>query len=230
MQFRFSLIKKLLSKSKYYILSSMMIVIFQQTDKLMLKIMLDNSATGYYSAAITCAGIFGFVYAAIIDSARPEIIRCHKASKEKYKASLSALYGVIFYLSLAQCLVMTLLAKPMIWMLYGEDYLPAAMALRICVWYVTYSYFGAIRNIWILCENKHSFLWVIDVTAAGINVGLNYLLIPAWGICGAALATFATQFLGNFVLGFIYKPLRENNKLLLRGLHPKSLLQLRHLL
>ena len=221
---------RMLSKSKYYIISAMMITIFQQTDRLMLKIMLNDAATGYYSAAVTCAGIFGFVYAAIIDSARPGILRVHKVSRERYEKSVACLYGVIFYLSLAQCLVMAVFAKPIVYILYGADYLPAADALRLCVWYVTYAYFGSIRSIWILCEEKHKFVWIIDVTGALLNVLLNFLLIPVWGICGAALASFATQFFTNFILGFLFKPIRQNNRLLLRGLNPKSLLELRHIL
>ena len=66
-----------------------MMVIYQQTDRIMLKVMLDESATGYYSAAVTCAGIFGFVYAAIIDSMRPEILKSKKSSEEQYEKSIS---------------------------------------------------------------------------------------------------------------------------------------------
>lgn len=221
---------KLLSKSKYYILSSMMIVIFQQTDKLMIKSMLDTTATGYYAAAVTCAGIFGFVYAAIIDSARPEILKLYRSSSIKYENFISALYCVIFYLSLGQCVVMTVFAKPIIGILYGAEFLPSVAALRVCVWYVTYAYFGSIRNIWILCKEKHRLILIIDITGAIVNVGLNFFLIPYWGICGAAVASVATQFFSNFVLGFIFKPIRENNRLLLRGLNPKCLLQIRSFL
>lgn len=222
--------KKLISMGKYYIVSSMMVTIFQQTDRLMLKNMMDESATGLYSAAVTCAGVFGFVYAAIIDSARPEILRLYRESKEEYEKSMSVLYCLIFYLSLAQCLAVALLAEPIIYILYGEAYLPAANALRLCVWYVTYAYFGSIRNIWILCEEKHRYVWIIDVFGALTNVALNYLLIPVYGIVGAAAASFATQFLTNFVLGFVLKPIRQNNKLLIRGLNPRFLLELRRLL
>jgi hypothetical protein len=49
-------------------------------------------------------------------------------------------------------------------------------------------------------------------------------MIPLWGACGAAFASFLTQFFMNFVFGFIFKPIRENNILLLKGLHPKLLL------
>ena len=45
-------------------------------------------------------------------------------------------------------------------------------------------------------------------------------MIPYWGACGAAFASLLTQFFTNFVLGFIMKPIRENNILLLKGINP----------
>jgi uncharacterized protein YacL len=50
---------------------------------------------------------------------------------------------------------------------------------------------------------------------------LNLLLIKPFGACGAAFASLLTQVFSNFVLGFIWKPLRENNKLILNSLRPK---------
>ncbi len=69
-------------------------------------------------------------------------------------------------------------------------------------------------------EEKYKYIWIIDVSGALLNVILNYFLIPIWGINGAAFASFATQFFANFILGFIIKPIRRNNTLLLKGCKP----------
>ena len=70
--------KEMLSKSKYYIISTMMVTIFAQTDKIMLKMMIDNSSVGYYTAGVTCATMFAFVFAAILDSFRPTVFEAKK--------------------------------------------------------------------------------------------------------------------------------------------------------
>lgn len=54
--------KSIFSKSKYYIVSSLMVTIFAQTDRIMLKLMIGDEATGYYSAAVACAGNDGFYF------------------------------------------------------------------------------------------------------------------------------------------------------------------------
>jgi hypothetical protein len=55
-------------------------------------------------------------------------------------------------------------------------------------------------------------------------------LIPPFGACGAAVASVITQIFTNFILGFLWKPLRENNRLLVRGLDPRLLLDMAKLL
>lgn len=213
----------MLRRSSPYILSAMMVSVFQQTDRLMLKNMLGDAATGYYSAAVTVAGITSFVFAAMIDSARPSILEGKRSGSDSFERNVSRLYSVIFYLSLVQCIVMTALAPLLIRIMYGEEYAPAAEALRLVVWYTTYSYFGSVRNIWILAEGKQKYLWLINLSGAAANVTLNLVLIPCMGIVGAALASLITQIFTNVVVGFIIPAIRRNNLLMIKGLNPKHI-------
>ncbi len=216
--------KRLLSVSGFYIISDLMIVIFAQTDRVMLKAMIDNTATGYYSAAINCAGMTQFVFAAIIDSMRPMIFEGKKRSDDSYKRDLTLLFSIIIYLSLTQSIAMTLLAPLIINILYGADYAAAVPALQIVVWYTTFSYLGSARNIWILSEGKQKYLWRINLFGAVANVLLNAVLIPFLGVNGAALASLITQFMTNVVTGFIFAPIRGVNALMLRGTDPRVLI------
>lgn len=134
------------------------------------------------------------------------------------------MYCVIVYLSLLQSVVFWLLANPIVSVLYGAEYLGAVPVLQILIWYLSFSQMGRIRNVWILAEGKQSILWKINLLGAVTNVAINALVIPVWGALGAAFASLVTQFLTNFVLGFIIKPLRRNNTLLLKGLSPGFLL------
>lgn len=217
---------KLLAKSKYYILSGLMIAIFAQTDKIMIKLMISDTATGYYSAAVSVASMTSFVYLAIIDSFRPVIFKNYEESKEKFELNIKRLYSIIIYISLAQSLIMTIFSRLIINILYGSAYLGAINALRIICWYTTFSYLGSVRNIWILCMNLQKYLFVINLSGALLNIVLNLLLIPLIGIEGAAIASFATQFFSNFIIGFILVPMRENNKLIVSSLNPKYLISI----
>lgn len=226
LSFSWSVSKRMLSSSKHYIIPGLMVVIFAQTDKIMLTLMVNETVTGYYSAAVASAAITNFIFAAIIDSARPAIFESKKKDQKDFEKNVSRLYSVITYLSLAQCIGMTVLAKPIILVMYGEAYYPAIAALRLIVWYTTFAYFGAIRNIWMLAEEKQKYLLPINLAGALANVLLNAVLIPFMGMMGAALASLVTQFFTNVIVGFILTPIRKNNFLMIKGLNISCILKM----
>lgn len=225
---RFSLqrLGGLLDQSKYYILSGLMVVIFGQTDKIMLKLMLGNKVSGLYSAAITCTGMTAFVFTAIIDSMRPVILGDKRKNAAAYEKNLIRLYSIVFYLAFGQSVVLTAGAKYIVQILYGSAYVGSVSILRVITWYSAFSYIGPVRNIWILAEGKQKYLWVVNLLGALVNVIGNFLVIPHWGAVGAAAISVVTQVFTNFVLCIVMKELRPCVKHMLLALHPKILLQL----
>ena len=213
----------LLKISRFYIVSSLMVTIFNNTDRIMLKLMVGNDETGIYSAAHTCASMTSFVFVAIIDSIRPSIFNYKNKNKEMFEKSLIGLYSVIIYFSLLQCLVLSAFSPLIVGLMFGNDYLEAANVLRFSVWFTTFSYLGTVRNIWILAEGHQQYLWKINTTGALMNVLLNFVMIPVWGATGAAVASVISQFFTNVVVGYIIRPIRPNNALMLRSLNPKYL-------
>ena len=226
----FTCAKMLFHKSKFFIVSSMMVTVFAQMDKIMLKFMIGEEATGIYSAAYTCAGMTSFVFAAIIDSMRPVIIESKKRNESSYEKNVCRLYAIIICMALVQSLLMTVCASPIISILYGREYKSAISVLRLIVWYTTFSYLGSARSVWILAEEKQQYLWIINLTGALLNVTLNIVLIPVWGIEGAAIATVITQLCTNFVIGFVLKPLRQAHLLMIKSVNPKFVIDtIRHI-
>lgn len=230
MSFSIAVAKDLFSRSKYYIVANLMVTTFQNVGPVLLKQTVGDAENGFYSAAVTCVAITGFVYAAVVDSARPIVLDSKKNSETAYQKNVTRLYCGIIYLSLLQSISYILLAKPMIYILYGRAYVPAVAVLRVLSLQTAFSNVGTIRNIWILGEEKYSILWKINLSGALVNVVLNTIMIPLWGACGAAVASVGTQFFTNVVMGFILKPIRENNRLMLKGFNPKLLIELYGLL
>ena len=226
LRIRWELGRQMLSRSKYYIIPGLMVMIFQHTDRIMIKMMVGEAETGMYSAAIACIGISGFVFSAILDTARPVILEAKEKSQTLYETRVIQLYGIINCVSLAQSVGMSVLAKPLVWLLYGPEYAEAARILSVAVWYITFGYYGTVRNIWILAEEKQEYLTSINIAGAATNLLLNFFLIPVWGGVGAAVASLVTQFFTNVIIGFIVKPIRRNNYLMIKSWNPQVVLSL----
>ena len=207
----------LLSKSYHFIISGMMIALYGQMDRVMLKSMISEEAVGYYSCASTISSFWAFVLVAIIDAAKPVILAKFSENKRAFEVGLIRLYGAIIYLSALATLGLSLLSKPLVLILFGAEYLPARGTLCILSCGTAFSYLGVARSIWLVPQGKQKFAKYIAACGATGNLILNLLLIPRLGIAGAAIATVATQIFNNFILGFLMPPIRENNKLVLKA-------------
>ena len=209
---------QLLSKSYHFIISGMMIALYGQMDRVMLKAMIDEtSAVGLYSCASTISSLWYFVLVAIIDSAKPVILENYKKDKHAFETGLIRLYGVIIYLSALAAIGLSLLSKPLILLLFGKAYKDAWLALCILSCGTAFAYLGVARSIWLVPQGKQKYAKYIAACGAAGNLLLNLLLIPRFGFEGAAIATVATQIFNNFILGFLIPPIRENNILILKA-------------
>lgn len=192
-----------------------------QAGTVLLKALYDSATVGYYTLAVSIPGYTNFVFLAVIDSMRPLILETKLEDEQKYRHNVTTLYSIITYLSLAQSVVICLVAKPIVPLLYGAEYSAAILPLQIISWYSAFSYLGAVRNVWMLAEGKQRYLWIINLCGAIVNVGLNLLLIPLYGVVGAAVTALITQVFTNVIMNCFIKPIRESNVFILEGLNPR---------
>lgn len=201
-----------------FILANMMVVIYGQIDKIMIKHMLDSTQeVGLYSAALNICALMAFIPQAIIDSARPVIMETKIKDEKVYRSRMSQLISGVIWINILYSVFLTVFSRWIIILLYGDAYLSADGCLKIATWYTAFSFLGAIRSLWLICEKKNRYVSIFSAGGALTNVVLNYILIPFWGINGAATATLLTQFLANFIYPLLFKDTRAYSKLVING-------------
>lgn len=221
LRFSFKKCKQLLKSSYHFILPSLMIAIYNQVDKIMLKNMVDTVEVGYYSTAVTLTHVWGFVLTAMIDSIVPTILRLKNQDENAYKKKNMQLYSMVFYTAIFVAVLYTIFGDLVIEILYGEEFMGASMPLKILPWLTAFSYLGGARSAWVVSENKQKYLKYINVTAVFTNVILNLVLIPFLGASGAAIASLVTQMCVCIIVPLMIKPMRENAILMIRAINPK---------
>lgn len=216
--------RELLHSSYHFILASLMVSIYGSTDKFMLKQMLNETMVGYYSTAVSLCNTWVFVLSAIIDSLYPCILQSFEKDKRLFERRNRQLYAIVFYVSVGVSLLISILARPIVSVLYGEAYLPTVMPLRIITWYTAFSYLGVARNAWIVSYHSQNYLKYIYIGAAATNVLLNSFFIPLWGASGAALASLMTQISTIMIFPLFIKELRPNVRLMLDAIQFKNVI------
>lgn len=207
--------KELFSSSYHFILAGLMVSIYASTDRFMLKQLLNEAEVGYYSTAVSVCSAWVFVLSAITDSIYPDILQSFNSDKNIFEKKNKQLYAIVFYVSIIASCLLSVFAEPIVYILYGNDYLPAAAPLRVITWYTAFSYLGVARNAWVVCYRKQNYLKYLYVGAAVLNVGLNMLMIPLWGASGAAAASLITQISTILVFPMFIRDLRPNVKLMI---------------
>lgn len=208
-------VKPLLKRSSYYIIAGILVVIYGKvTDIFLLGKLVDDTNVGYYGSAITLCNAWPFVLTAIIDAANPMIIDLYDKDRELFRRRVKQLYCAVFYVAIAAALAILVVGDLVVYIVYGKDYMPAAIPLKIYSFSTAFAYLGVARVAWMQCENKTRYETLIALFGAVVNVSLNYILIKQFGIKGAAIAAVLTQFLTNFVFLLLMKETRENAKLI----------------
>ena len=215
--------KSMLQKSYHFILSGLMVSIYNSTDRLMLKQMLDETEVGYYSLAVSLCTMWTFVLVAIIDSMTPDILNHFKNDDiGLFNRRNKQLYAIVFYASIFVSVLFCIFGGVIISILYGEAYLPAVTPLRAVTWFVAFSYLGSARGVWIISYGHQKYLKYIYALAAVMNIVLNFIFIPIWNATGAAVASLITQISTSLLLPIIFKPLRPNIKMILEAITLKN--------
>jgi O-antigen/teichoic acid export membrane protein len=89
----------------------------------------------------------------------------------------------------------TILARPLITLVFGHDFAAGAGALAILIWIVPIMAVRAVYRATLLSHGfQRDFLW-ISFCGAAVNTGLNLVLIPGYSFIGAAVTSVIGEFL-----------------------------------
>ena len=226
LEFSWKTVDSMFSVSKHLILANLLVVLYGQMDKIMIGKLSSSASVGLYSVAISVCTMWTFVLSAIINSLRPNIVQLRNVDKKAYENRIIQLYSLVFWVCIAVSTVLCLSSDFIIGVLYGEEFIDAAGCLNIVTWYTGFSYLGVARNIWTVCENKQKYEKYFAIGGIVSNFILNLLLIPPYGIEGAAMASLLTQITTNAIMPYLIRETRINALYVFKALNPIHLFRM----
>lgn len=125
----------------------------------------------------------------------PLISRFYKESPERLKEILSLAAKVITIIVTPICAGGTLLAQPIIRLVFGESYITAALVFQILIWTLAITTIGSIYTQGLIAIGLERRYATAIVSGTALNVILNIFMIPTLGIIGAAVATICSEIL-----------------------------------
>jgi O-antigen/teichoic acid export membrane protein len=195
----FGVWKEILRESWPLALTGVFIMIYVRIDQLMLMSMKGANAVGYYAAAVRLTETFSFIPSAFMMSVFPVMSSYFKTSKDSLTTSYRMSFKYMLMLIIPIAVGTTLLSKPIISLIYGQRFLPSASALSILIWSEVFVFFGIVNQQTLISTNKQRIDFTLTSISALVNVVLNLILIPQYGIVGAGIATAISYAVGSVV-------------------------------
>lgn len=199
---------KLLKYSWPIMLSAFFITIYMKIDQVMIEHYLDMKNVGLYSVAVRLSEAWYFIPTIIVSTLMPYFIRTRDINKELYLLRLKQINTLMIWMGVFIGLIVTLFGEQIILLLFGKDYIDSHIALSLNIWAGVFVSIGIASSLWMISENLQLYQLFGTFISVILNIFGNYVLIPMYGISGAAIATLITQGLGTLVIPLLFKPIR----------------------
>jgi O-antigen/teichoic acid export membrane protein len=175
-------------------------MLLDNTDVLMIGRLLDPEAVAVYFAVIRTAGLVAFISFSIIALAVPKFAEVNSTgTRHELQKLVSNVIQLIFWPSLLAAIALALLG-PFVLSLFGAGFeVGYPTMLVVLTGLVLRSATIPVEYLLIMTGHHRDTMWIYALAAVA-NIGLNFLLIPRFGIFGAAVATYSAMLAANICL------------------------------
>jgi O-antigen/teichoic acid export membrane protein len=200
-------VAKLLTRASFpLLLSGTAVVVYQKINAIMIRNMMDNAAVGQFSVAAKITELGVFIPLVIAQSVTPLLVKAHQEDAKRYREKCQQFMDIMVWSSIIMALFLSLLANPVIRFLYGEQYAAAIPVLQIMAWRTVFMALSSSSAQMIIIENLQRYAVMRNLVGLVVSVGLNFLLIPKWGVVGSAFAMVATMAFAGYFSHFAIRP------------------------
>jgi len=222
-KFNINIAKELLKDSWPLLFSGMVISLYMKIDQIMINGLLGSKDVGLYAAAVWLSEAIYFLPMAIVVSVYPLLIRSKEIGEKYYLEKLQILYDTLVWLAILISLIITFSSDFLITNLYGPSYSDASDVLKIHVWSSIFVFVGIAYSRFLMIENLKMKALYRTLLGLIINISFNFILIPLYGINGAAVATLLSQLGSNYLYDLFDKNLRYQFYMKIGSFNPRNL-------
>lgn len=220
------LLWKMIDESKFLWITFVSFLIYTQLDKLMINYYLGEEEVGIYTIGIQLSGILSILIGPVQNSIYPKMIELYKESYEKYYNFFLLSNTMITQLYLVLTISSIIVVRYLFRYVYKPEYSPAIIVYSILAFSVFIKAVGSLQTSHLTIKGLTQKTFYKTLAGLILNIVLNSLLIPKYGINGAALATLITQFFVLIFLDFFIKEYREHAFVQLKSFNTFYLLKI----
>jgi len=187
-----AVVRPVFARSWPLMLTTLLGLSIYNLDLVFLKFFHDTSQVGYYHAAYVLISFIGILGNTTRLSLLPTLVRLRGnqlRQQELFQATTAAMFAVGFPIAVGGYL----LAPQMIELVFGIDYEASSVVLQLLVWSIPVLFLRSVFQAALVARGLQDRVLRMTCWAALLNVLANLVMIPRYGMYGAAVATVTVE-------------------------------------
>ncbi len=178
-------------------------LLITNTDIVMLGMLSGTTNSGLYAVAVKISNLVAFGLVAANHIAAPMIAELYSLGKIKQLQRMASLSALIAFLFMAPISIFLVIWGDFVLELFGPGFAVSYYPLVILiVGQLINALAGSVGQLMTMTNHQKEAMYMMAITAF-LNILLNIMLIPIYGLMGAAIATTFTTILWNVSM-FVY--------------------------
>ena len=202
-RFDFGFLREIQRKALPIGIYAVTVEIYWYADIILLEMLSSDSQVGWYSAGYKLFEALLILPVIICQAVSPQLSRLFVSDRAEHRNLMRRILKFAFIISVVVIGCGLIVADDLVELLYGSDFLPAAAGLKILLTGFLFTFLHFVLYAVLISIDQQSTLARMSLIGLMFNIIANLLLIPSYGLIGAAGATVASEFL-IFIFGYIY--------------------------
>lgn len=208
LDFSFDVAKGLIKEIWPLMISSVVVSLYMRLDQLMIGYLLGAVDVGYYSAVTRLNEAVYFFPIILVTILYPSLIKLMSSDEVKFQKVMQNIYSMMFLLAISFSLMISVFSEGILDVLYGGEYARANVVFIVHAWCSIFVFMGIVSSKYLVLNGWGRKLLFKSLLGLMLNVILNWVLIPMYGILGAAISTLVGQFAANYLYDYFDSDLK----------------------
>jgi len=189
--------------------SGVMAFVNYRADLFILNLFLSSANLGVYAISVALAESLWLLSKGISTVLLPKLSELHNDEKKR-KMLTPFIARWVFLLTFVAAVVAAIIIPYAINLLYGEEFMPGVHTFRILLIGIVLGAFSRVLANDIAARDLPQYNFYASIAVVSVNVTMNFILIPKWGIIGAAAATSFAYGFNSILKICIYSAVSRN--------------------
>jgi O-antigen/teichoic acid export membrane protein len=198
--FNFRFACNLIREIRSFAGSSLLSGFFSRPEILILSLMKNEAAIGFYSAALRLADVWQLIPESYMTNVFPVLSKSYHVADQKPQLILDKSIKYLLAASLPLSAGIFVAARPIIHVVYGFGFEPSVVVLRLLAWSIPLACLLAVLWRALVARGQQDLVLRVDMVSTFGRLAAGYWLVSSFSSLGAAMTTLVSLLFHDLLL------------------------------